>query len=83
MGRRIVAMGADGKPIRHVSTVGAIAMTVGAFAVMMGAGIASFVTSTPCPTEDSTWCTWNGGAHGNGTGRSFVTLWDGFTIYTS
>jgi hypothetical protein len=30
-----------------------------------------------CPTEDSTWCGWDGG--GNGLGTRYVNLWDGPT----
>jgi len=67
-------------PKREMSTGAAVAVIAAAFAVMVGAGIAGNV-STPCATEDSTWCTWHADTQGNGQGRSFVTLWDGATIY--
>lgn len=30
----------------------------------------------PCEYEDSAWCYWDGRLMGNGTGWSFVALWD-------
>lgn len=39
-------------------------------------------TSLPaCPTEDSDDCYWDARLHGNGAGRSFVTV-DGVTLYS-
>lgn len=35
----------------------------------------------PCPTEDSTWCSWDAAEQGNGRGSSFVTLDEGTIIY--
>ena len=34
----------------------------------------------PCPTEDSDNCIWDATTHGNGQGRSFISL-DGTTYY--
>jgi hypothetical protein len=34
-----------------------------------------------CANEDATMCIWNAKEQGNGIGQSFITLWDGFTIY--
>lgn len=36
---------------------------------------------TPCPTEDSTGCTWDSTTQGNGTGRSFTTSVTGVVSY--
>jgi hypothetical protein len=38
-------------------------------------------TSRPCPTEDSTGCTWNAATRGNGHGRSFTVTTDGTRHY--
>lgn len=38
--------------------------------------------STPCKTEDSTMCYWDASQHGNGTGKSFISLTEAFTIRT-
>lgn len=35
----------------------------------------------PCPTEDSTMCTWDATQHGNGQGHSIVNLWEGVTVF--
>lgn len=35
----------------------------------------------PCEAEDATFCYWNAQTMGNGYGKSFITLWEGFTIY--
>lgn len=34
----------------------------------------------PCPTEDSSWCTWDATQQGNGQGTSFITLSEGTYI---
>jgi hypothetical protein len=45
-------------------------------------GGALHTVATPCRTEDSTWCYWDSTKHGNGLGRSFISLTDSLTIYT-
>lgn len=39
--------------------------------------------TTPCKTEDSTMCYWDASQHGNGTGKSFVSLTEGLVIITT
>jgi hypothetical protein len=35
-----------------------------------------FAILPPCPTEDSSWCSWDARSQGNGAGTSFVAIGD-------
>jgi len=35
----------------------------------------------PCPTEDSTWCYWDGDSRGNKSGKSFIAFTEQFVIH--
>lgn len=49
-------------------------------AVILTAGIALGSLSAPCPTEDSTWCTWYADTQGNGKGHTVTAVTDSFLI---
>jgi hypothetical protein len=59
---------------RKISGIGLVG------AVVLTAGVALGSLSTPCPTEDSTWCTWYADVQGNGTGYSFTAVTDSFAV---
>ena len=48
-----------------------------AMLVVVGAVFATPANYPPCPSEDSTWCVWNGAQQGNGEGSTVVNLWEG------
>lgn len=41
----------------------------------------ALTVNTPCPTEDSTGCTWSAGTQGNGQGQSFIAFTDDLILY--
>jgi len=51
-----------------------------AVAVVFTAGLAVGNLSAPCPTEDSSWCTWYADIEGNSQGQSFTAITDSFII---
>lgn len=59
---------------RRISSIGLIVL------VILTAGIALGTLSAPCPTEDSTWCTWYADIQGNGQGYSYTSLTESFAI---
>lgn len=46
-------------------------------------GAALHIVATPCPTEDSTLCYWDGDTRGNKTGISFVSLTETLKVRTA
>lgn len=49
--------------------------------VILTAGVALGSLSAPCPTEDSSWCTWYSDIQGNGQGHSYTAVTDSFIVY--
>lgn len=45
-------------------------------------GTTLHIAATPCPTEDSVLCYWDGSQRGNGQGSSFVALTETLSIHT-
>lgn len=57
------------------------ALVITALIALAGtSGGALHIAATPCPTEDSNLCYWDGTARGNKTGESFIALSDGLSI---
>lgn len=55
-------------------------------ALMLVTGLAGTTLTlfdTPCATEDSTMCYWNGATQGNKTGTSYLALTDSIVIRTN
>lgn len=47
-----------------------------------GATLGALQLTTPCRTEDSTFCYWDGSTRGNHTGYSFIALTETLQIRT-
>lgn len=62
-----------------MKTLAALTLAIGCAVT----GTALHITSTPCPTEDSTLCFWDGSTRGNQTGVSYVALTETIIIHTS
>ena len=52
---------------------------------LVALGLSALIITTPsnwpeCPTEDSTWCSWDASAQGNGQGSTVINFWGDFYI---
>jgi hypothetical protein len=62
-----------------ISTRDAVIALVGSAALLLACGTIGLVQED-CPTEDSTWCYWDGDKHGSGQGHDVLNLGEGTWI---
>lgn len=55
-------------------------LLIAAFPVLAMTALVLLSVIRACPTEDSTFCAWDGAQQGNRQGNSIINLWEGFTF---